>query len=72
MLVSPPRMHIFGWNRFRNELFGSNVVRGETDPVVHQGCSLQLVDKIEKSVAYRTFPGGKARRTRSLLLLRIA
>ena len=44
------------------------VVRGETDPVVHQGCSLQLVDKIEKSVAYRTFPGSNARRTRPLLL----
>src|SRR5260370_3682395 len=41
---------IFGWNRFRNELFGSNEVRGEADPVVYQGCSLQFVDQIEKAL----------------------
>jgi hypothetical protein len=49
--ICTTHMHIFGWNRFRNELFGSNVVRSETDPVVHECCSLQLVDKIEKALS---------------------
>src|SRR5215472_2749730 len=51
VLIHGRKVHVFGGNRFRNELFRSYIIAGNADAIIHQRRGLQASNELDKPLA---------------------